>query len=225
MRLKDTFDPSTIEAIKGPASLYGGLIVGFLLGIVLQKGRLGKYDVVSGMFRMQDFTFWRVGTPLLMFGMVFIYFFKDIGVVELYLPRTVILNQLFGGVLFGAGLAIAGYCPAIAACALGEGAIDAFVTMAGIVGGSILYAEMYDGSKLDRIVSFIDLGRVTFPEIFLVFNHWFFIMAFVFMCAMFLLGISMYDEFLRASFALIDKVGEKLGSAKTVIVERRKQKR
>ncbi|KWT84411.1 YeeE/YedE thiosulfate transporter family protein [Candidatus Magnetominusculus xianensis] len=222
MRLKDTFDPSTIEAVRGPASLYGGLIVGFLLGIVLQKGRLGKFDIVSGMFRMQDFTFWRVGTPLLMFGMVLIYFFKDIGVVELYLPRTVVLAQLFGGVLFGAGLAIAGYCPAIAACALGEGALDAFVAMAGIVFGSILYAEMYDGTQLDKIVSFIDLGRVTFPEIFLVFNHWFFIMGFVFMCAMFLLGISMYDEFLKASFSLIDKVGEKLSGSK---VERRKQPR
>ncbi|WP_420266239.1 YeeE/YedE thiosulfate transporter family protein [Candidatus Magnetominusculus dajiuhuensis] len=222
MRLKDTFDPSTIEAIGGPASLYGGLLVGFFLGIVLQKGRLCKYDIVSGMFRMQDFTFWRVGTPLLMFGMVLIYFFKDIGVIELYLPRTVILAQLFGGVLFGAGLAISGYCPAIAAGALGEGALDAFVTMVGIVGGSVLYAEMYDGSKLDRIVSFIDLGRVTFPEIFLVFNHWFFIMGFVFMCAMFLLGISMYDTFLKASFSIIDKVGEKFGGSK---VDRRKNKR
>lgn len=69
------------------------------------------------------------------------------------------------------------------------------------------------------------MGRVTFPEIFLVFNHWFFIMAFVFMCAMFLLGISKYDEFLRASFSLIDKVGEKLSGAKAVTPERRKQKR
>ncbi|MBF0320923.1 MAG: YeeE/YedE family protein [Nitrospirae bacterium] len=221
-RLKETFDPSTIEAIRGPASLYGGLIVGFILGVALQKGRLCKYDVVSGMFRMQDFTFWRVGTPLLMIGMVLIYFFNDIGAVELYVPKTVVLAQLFGGVLFGAGLSISGYCPAIAAGALGEGALDAFVTMAGIVGGSMLYAEMYDGSKLDRIVSFIDLGRVTFPEIFLVFNHWFFIMAFVFMCVLFLIGISMYDGFLKASFYVVDKVEEKLGSARA---ERRKHPR
>ncbi|MBF0457250.1 MAG: YeeE/YedE family protein [Nitrospirae bacterium] len=226
MRLKDTFDAGTIEAIRGPASLYGGLIVGFILGVILQKGRLCKFDVISGMFRLQDFTFWRVGTPLLMFGMVLIYFFKDIGAIELYLPKTVIFAQLFGGVLFGAGLAIAGYCPAIAAGALGEGALDAFVTMAGIVGGSMLYAETYDGSKLDRIVSFIDLGRVTFPEIFLVFNHWFFILAFVFMCALFLVGISMYDTFLKASFSIIDKVANKFGPNKAAgEIERRKQKR
>ncbi|MCG6552217.1 MAG: YeeE/YedE family protein [Candidatus Magnetominusculus sp. LBB02] len=226
MRLKETFDPSTVEALKGSGSLYGGLLLGFLLGIVLQKGRLGKYDIVSGMFRMQDFTFWRVGTPLLMFGMALVYFFKDIGVIELYLPRTVILAQLFGGVLFGAGLAIAGYCPAIAAAALGEGAIDAFVAMLGFVGGSILYAEMYDGSKLDKMVSYIDLGRVTFPDMFLVFNHWFFIMGFMIMCALFLLGISMYDEFLKASFTVIDKVVEKVGGRKGPDkTERRKIKR
>ncbi|MBF0318013.1 MAG: YeeE/YedE family protein [Nitrospirae bacterium] len=204
-RIRDTFDPSTLDSLYGASSLWGGLMLGIFLGIILQKGRLCKYSVVSGMFRMQDFSFFRVGTPLLMIAMVLVYFLKDVGEVELYLPRTVILAQLIGGVMFGAGLAISGYCPAIAAGALGEGALDALPTMTGIVVGSIIYAEVYHESLFDRLVSYIDLGRVTFQDIFLVFNHWFFIMGFVFMCVMFLIGISMYDEFLKASFNLIGK--------------------
>ncbi|MBF0539164.1 MAG: YeeE/YedE family protein [Nitrospirae bacterium] len=204
-RLRDTFDPSMLDSLYGASSLWGGLLLGTLLGIILQKGRLCKYSVVSGMFRMQDFTFFRVGTPLLMIAMVLVYFLKDAGEVELYLPRTVILAQLLGGVLFGAGLAISGYCPAIAAGALGEGALDALPTMAGFVAGGIIYAEVYNESLFDRLISYIDLGRVTFQDIFLVFNHWFFIMGFVIMCVMFLIGISMYDEFLKASFSIIGR--------------------
>ncbi|QWR77682.1 YeeE/YedE thiosulfate transporter family protein [Candidatus Magnetomonas plexicatena] len=210
LRLKDTFDPSTISTISGPASLYGGFILGSLLGIILQKGRLCKYDVVSGMFRLQDFTFWRIGTPLLMIGMIVVFLFKDLGIVELHVPATVVLAQLIGGVIFGAGLAIAGYCPAIAAGALGEGHIDALAAMVGIVFGSIVYAEVFDGSKLEHIINYINLGKVTFPDIFLVFNHWFFVMGFAIMCTAFLVGISMYDEFLRASFMIVDKVSGKL---------------
>ncbi|MBF0465069.1 MAG: YeeE/YedE family protein [Nitrospirae bacterium] len=210
LRLKDTFDPSTIGSLSGPTSLYGGFILGSLLGIILQKGRLCKYDVVSGMFRLQDFTFWRIGTPLLMIGMIVVFLFKDLGIIQLHVPATVVFAQLFGGVIFGAGLAIAGYCPAIAAGALGEGHLDALAAMVGIVFGSIVYAEVFDGSKLYHIISYINLGNVTFPDIFLVFNHWFFVLGFAFMCTAFLVGISMYDEFLRASFMIVGKVSGKL---------------
>lgn len=204
-RLLETFDTDYLTSFLGPFSLYGGFFVGTLLGIILQKGRLCKYDVVSGMFRMQDFTFFRVGTPLLMIGMVLIYFFKDVGLIELYIPRTVPIAQIIGGVIFGSGLAISGYCPGIAAGALGEGNLDAIPVGIGIIIGSILYAEFYHESILDRIIGYIDLGRITFQDVFLIFNHWFFIMPFFFMCLMFLIGISMYDDFLRFSFFSVGK--------------------
>ncbi len=203
LRIQETFDPYTIETLTGPFSLYGGFIVGTLLGIVLQKGRLCKYDVISGLFRMQDFTFFRVGTPLLITAMVLIYLFRDFGLVSLYVPKTVLPAQIIGGIMFGAGLAIAGYCPAIAMGALGEGALDAIPTIIGMIGGSILYAEFFHGTWKDDIIQYIDLGRVTFPDLFLIFNHWFFIFAFAFMCTMFLIGISMYDSFLNYSLKFL----------------------
>lgn len=205
LRLKDTFDTSTLEGLGGPTSLWGGLLLGVFLGIILQKGRLCKYDVVSGMFRFQDFTFFRVGTPLLMISMTMIFFFKDMGALQLYLPRSVPLQQLAGGLMFGAGLAILGYCPAIAAGALGEGHLDALPGMAGMVGGVLIYAELFHGRALDQALNVIDMGRVTFADVFLVFNHWFFVAGFVVMCVMFLIGITIYDGFLKTSFSAIEK--------------------
>lgn len=202
-RAIDTFDPITIDSISGPLSLYGGFILGALLGIILQKGRLCKYDVISGMFRMQDFTFWRVGTPLLMLGMVMVYLFNDLGLIELYVPKTVLPAQIIGGIAFGAGLAIAGYCPAIAMGALGQGNMDAIPVILGMIGGSVIYAEFFYGTWRDDFINYIDFGRITFPDIFIFFSHWFFIIAFFIMCFMFLIGITMYDSFLKYSFKLL----------------------
>lgn len=205
LRLKETFDPETVETLFGPYSLYGGLLVGVLWGIVLHKSRLTKYDVVSGLFRLQDFTLFRVGTPVLMISMVGLYLLKDLGIIELHLPSTVLLAQLIGGLMFGAGIAILGYCPALAAGALGEGSLDAVPGMGGMVIGSVLYAEFFHESRLDHLIRYADLGPITWPDLFFFFNHWFYIIAFVAACTIFLIGITIYDSFLKTSFIAVGK--------------------
>ena len=207
LRLQETFDPDTVETIFGPFSLYGGILIGLLWGIVLQKSGLTRYDLISGLFRMQDFTLFRVGTTILATTMVLVYFFHDIGVIEMHVPRTVVLGQAVGGLIFGVGIAILGYCPALAAGALGEGSLDAIPGMAGITIGSALYAEFFYGSRLDGVIRSTDLGNITWPDIFVVFNHWFYIIAFVMGCIAFLFGITMYDGFLKYSMRFLQRLG------------------
>ncbi len=207
-RLAETFDPDMLSSFTGPDSLYGGLFLGFLLGFILQKGGLCKYGVISGLFRMEDFTFFRVGMPLLMVGMVLVFLFNDLGYISLYVPKTIVFGQLLGGIIFGAGMAIAGYCPTIAAGALGEGAFDAIFAIIGMIAGSILYAEFFHNSSLEKITGVIDLGRITFEDIFIVFNHWFFIIAFGAMGTMFLIGITIYDIFLKYSLRSLNIISK-----------------
>ncbi|MBF0473889.1 MAG: YeeE/YedE family protein [Nitrospirae bacterium] len=213
-RLAATFDPATIETITGQSSLIGGFLIGILWGYVLQKGGLGSYNSTSGMFRMQDFTFWRVGTPMLMTAMVLLYLFNDLGIIELHPPRTIVIAQVLGGLIMGAGIAILGYCPALACTALGEGAIDAIPGMIGMVIGSVIYAEFVYGTKFESRLEFIDLGKITIPDMFLVFNHWFYIIAFVIMCNLFLIGITMYDTILKHSFRSFNKISSMLEGKK-----------
>ncbi len=194
-RLVEIFDTDTLESISGPTSLTGGLILGLIFGVVLQKGRICKYDVVSGLFRLQDFTIFRLGTPLLMVSVVLIYFFADLGTIDLHIPKTVILPQIVGGLLFGAAIAILGYCPGTAAGAVGEGSLDGIPGILGMIAGAVLYAELFyeDWSKSFQTIG--DIGRVTFPDI-LGINHWFIIVLFLLMMAMFLVMMTMMDWFI-----------------------------
>ncbi len=191
-RVTELFDPETVEAIEGPFSLYGGFIVGLIFGIVIQKARMCKYDVVSGLFRLQDFTIFRVGTPLLIAATVLIYFFKDMGVVELHVPATKIVPQIIGGLIFGAAIAILGYCPGTAAGALGEGTLDAIPGIMGMITGAVIYAEFFHDAWQDTFLKIGYLGRITLPDVFGV-NHWFVIIPFVLMLIMFLTATTMVD--------------------------------
>ncbi len=195
LRAKNTFDPETIKSIAGPASLYGGFLVGLIWGVVLSKSRVCKYDVVTSLFRFRDFTVFRVGSVVLMAGMIFIYFFKDLNVIELAIPKTVILPQLLGGLLFGAGIAIMGYCPGTATVAVGEGVLDGIPAIGGMIAGSIVYAEFFNDKWKDTFLKIGDLGRVTFADLLGV-NHWLIIIPLVIMMLMFNISSTMFDWFL-----------------------------
>jgi hypothetical protein len=64
---------------------------------------------------------------------------------------------VIGGLIFGAGFAILGYCPGTAAGAVGSGALDAAIGMIGIALGAGIFARLYP--RLDRSV----LNRGIFP--------------------------------------------------------------
>jgi hypothetical protein len=201
-RLANTFDPSTIQSISGPLSLSGGLILGLLFGVVLQKGRFCKYDVVSGLFRLQDFTMFRAGAPIIVVSMLGIFLLKDMGLIELHIPKAVVVPQIVGGLLFGAGIAIMGYCPGTAAGALGEGSLDAIPSILGLIAGATLYAEFFHDDWSKSFLKLGELGRSNVADM-LDISPWYVIVLFVLMAVMFVIMMTMIDWaliFLRRTF-------------------------
>ncbi|MBF0473026.1 MAG: YeeE/YedE family protein [Nitrospirae bacterium] len=195
LRLGKILDPATLESATGGSSLIAGFLIGLAWGLVLQKGRICKYDVVSGLFRLQDFTVFRLGAPMLLFSTVLIFFFLDLGMLELSIPKTVIVPQIVGGLLFGAGIAILGYCPGTSLGALGEGSLDAIPGILGMITGAVIFAELFYDSWNTTFMAFGDIGRITFYDMFKV-NHWYVIVPFCIMLVMFIIGVTMMDWFM-----------------------------
>jgi hypothetical protein len=195
LRFSKLIDPSTLESVTGGSSLIAGFLIGLVWGLVLQKGRICKYDVVSGLFRLQDFTVFRLGAPMLLFSTILIFFFLDLGMLELSIPKTVIVPQIVGGLMFGTGIAILGYCPGTAAGALGEGSLDAIPGMLGIITGSVVFAEYFYDSWSTTFMTYGDIGRITFYDMFHV-NHWYVIVPFCIMLIMFIIAVTMMDWFM-----------------------------
>jgi uncharacterized membrane protein YedE/YeeE len=72
--------------------------------------------------------------------------------------------NIVGGLLFGVGFALLGYCPGTGAAALGQGNFDALAGVLGLLAGSYLFAEASE--FLGRTVEkWGDRGRLTLPEL------------------------------------------------------------
>ena len=154
-----------------------GLITGFLFGFFLQKGQILRYEKQLGFLRLKDMTLIKFMFSAIITGMLGIYFFKDLGLIELSLKGTLILAQVAGGLLFGIGWALFGYCPGTAIGALGEGRLHAVSGVVGMLFGAAVYAEIYPALKAN-ILKYGDLGKITLPEVIGV-NHWIVISIFI----------------------------------------------
>ena len=99
-----------------------------------------------------------------------IYLFKDLGVINLSIKSTSIGAQVIGGLLFGIGWGLLGYCPGTAAGAFGEGRIDGLWGILGMLCGGALYAMIYPFVKT-YIISIGNFGKISVPQIIGI-NHW-----------------------------------------------------
>lgn len=157
---------------KGVAimELIYGLVTGILFGFLMQKANVIRYDKQVGAMRLIDFTIFKFMLSAIIVGMVGIYLLKDLGIVSLSVKATSLGANVIGGLIFGVGWALAGYCPGTAAGALGEGRWDALIVIVGMLVGAAIYAEVYPALK-SSILAWGNYGKITLPGI-LGMNHW-----------------------------------------------------
>ncbi|MEO6421633.1 MAG: YeeE/YedE thiosulfate transporter family protein [Candidatus Nitrotoga sp.] len=118
-----------------------GCMFGIIFGFLLQKGGVAKYEVLLGSLLLTDFTVIKIMLTAILVGMIGIFGMHSFGLIKLHVKPTKYAANLIGGLIFGIGFAVLGYCPGTGAAAVGQGNIDAFVGIGGILVGSYLYAE------------------------------------------------------------------------------------
>ena len=151
-------------------SLLYGVVTGIIFGFLLQKAQVLRYDKQVGALRLMDMTILKFMLSAIVVATVGIYLFKDLGMIKLSVKSTSIGAQVVGGLVFGVGWGLLGYCPGTAAGALGEGRIDGLWGVLGMLCGGALYAAIYPFMKT-YVISVGDLGKISIPEIIGI-NHW-----------------------------------------------------
>lgn len=155
---------STRSEPKPGTQLILGLIFGVIFGFLLQKGGVAKYEVLMGALLLTDATVFIVMLSAIITGMVGIFSMHAFGLVKLHIKPTRYAANIIGGLIFGIGFAIFGYCPGTGSAALGQGNYDAIAGIIGMLAGSYIYAET--SGFLDKtVLKWGDRGKIMLPEL------------------------------------------------------------
>lgn len=154
-----------------------GILTGILFGFLLQKAGVLRYDKQLGALRLMDMTIVKFMLSSVMVAMVGVYLLKDLGLVTLSIKPTILGGAVMGGLLFGIGWGLFGYCPGTAVGALGEGRWDALWGILGMLTGAAVYAEAYPLMQR-TVLTWGNFGNITLPQVLGV-NHWLVIVIFV----------------------------------------------
>ncbi len=140
-----------------------GLITGVAFGFLLQKGRVLRFDKQVGAMQLRDMTILKFMLSAILVGMVGFYLLKAAGVITLGHKAMNVGAVVLGGLLFGGGWAVMGYCPGTAVGALGEGRWGAIFAIAGMLAGAALYAELFPMLRT-TVLAWKDFGKLGLPE-------------------------------------------------------------
>lgn len=148
-----------------PAQLAIGFVIGILFGFLLQKAQVTKYDAIFGQLTLKDFTVLKVMFTAIVTGMIGINVLRTLGFVSLNIkPGSWGMNGI-GGLIFGVGLAVLGYCPGTSAGAAGQGSLDALIGgVGGMIAGGMIYTRIHPWIS-NSVQKWGEFGKQTLPEL------------------------------------------------------------
>jgi 3-mercaptopyruvate sulfurtransferase SseA/uncharacterized membrane protein YedE/YeeE len=137
------FNSGTLDS---PEAFIASLLIGLAFGVALERAGFGSSRRLAGIFYFRDMAVLKVMFTAVIVAMLGLSYAKAFGWVtteNVYFLHTLYAAQIFGGLIFGVGFVMGGWCPGTAAVGVASGKIDAVIFLLGAVGGSILYNELY----------------------------------------------------------------------------------
>jgi len=135
------------DALGTPAAFVASLVIGLAFGFALERAGFGSSRKLAGIFYLRDMTVLKVMFTAVITAMLGLGFAVGLGWLDLSgqinLLETRYAAQILGGLIFGLGFVMGGWCPGTAAVGAASGKLDAFVFLGGTVLGSIGFNETY----------------------------------------------------------------------------------
>jgi uncharacterized membrane protein YedE/YeeE len=141
-----------------------GALTGIAFGALLQQGRVLRFEKQVGAMLLRDMTILKFMLSAIVVGMVGIHLLVELGSVDMKHKGAALGANLIGGLLFGAGWAVMGYCPGTSVGALGEGRWHAVWAILGMLVGAAVFAEVYPTLE-SSVMTWGDFGKISLPGV------------------------------------------------------------
>lgn len=140
-----------------------GVFMGAVFGFALEKSRVFEPGMIVGQMQLRNFIMVKVFLTAVATGALAISALNGLGLVSLHPKGAVYAADLVGGLLLGAGIALAGACPGTVLAQAGVGYRDALFTLAGGLCGAVAFSYAEPFLK-QRLLSGGG-GKITFADI------------------------------------------------------------
>ena len=141
-----------------------GLVTGIAFGFALHRAGFKRPNIVQRGLWLRDFTLLKVMLTAIVVGLIGIYALGAVNpeLVHFKIKPLYLLGVVGGGLLFGVGMALAGYCPGTSIVGLVSGRRDAAMAVLGALAGATAYIAAYPAVK-PLFVEPLSFGRLTIP--------------------------------------------------------------
>lgn len=138
------------------------LLTGVAMGFLIQRVRASSPAMILRNLRLENLSIIKFMAMTIAVGMIVVY------TLNLFIPQmlhfdikpTYLVGVLAGGLIFGVGFGLGGYCPGTCVVGIGEGRRDAIFALLGGVAGALVFTLVYE-RLIQPIVEMMDFGRVT----------------------------------------------------------------
>lgn len=141
------------------------LVLGVFFGFSLNKAGLTKYHKIVNAFRFTDMAVLKFMLTALVVSMSGLYLLRGLGAITFpSVPATYIAGNIGGGLIFGIGMALSGFCPGTCAAGSGEGKLDYLIPgLLGFLVGAMLYGLAYP-DLYPKIADIANSGSIVIPD-------------------------------------------------------------
>ncbi len=187
--------------ISDGLNFFFALLFGIGFGFILERGGFGSSAHIAPIFYFRDLRVAQTMVSAIMTTatlMIISVYEGWVNFDAVYIPPVYVWPYLVGGILFGLGMVMGGWCPGTSVVGMARGKVDAFMFALGLLSGMWFYFDIYD--KIENFANSGALGRFTFAQLF----HTDLYVAF-FITVVIVVGLM---TFMRTMKAIRDQKGE-----------------
>jgi len=148
-----------------------GFLIGCAFGAILYMGGASSYRRILGTLLLKDMAIIKLMMTAIGVGSLGIYLLDMGGLANMSIKPAYVWGVAVGGIIFGIGWAISGYCPGTCIVGASEGKKDAVFTILGALTGAFLFSLAYPALE-SWLIEPANFGKVTFESMLGIDGIW-----------------------------------------------------
>ncbi|MBE9537784.1 MAG: YeeE/YedE family protein [Proteobacteria bacterium] len=148
-----------------------GFLIGCAFGAILYLGGASSYRRILGTLLLKDMAIIKLMMTAIGVGSLGIYLLDMGGLANMSIKPAYVWGVLVGGIIFGIGWAVSGYCPGTCIVGASEGKKDAVFTILGALTGAFLFSLAFPVLE-EWLIKPANFGQVTMESMLGIDGIW-----------------------------------------------------